>query len=95
LSNSFFSAREEEGYFASKAELPGGLGPKEMGRYWRQHRELIRQRALHVEERNVVTSNYIASYRDDLAGVFTVLDGLADEATGGEAESDKLPTNPS
>lgn len=95
LSNSFFSAREEEGYFASKAELPGGLDPKEMGRYWSQHRELIRQRALEVEDRNVVTSNYIASYRDDLAGVFTVLDGLADEATGGEAESDKLPTNPS
>lgn len=95
LSNSFFSDGDEEGYFASKAELPGGLDPKEMGRYWRQHRELIRQRILHVEERYVVTPNYIASYRKDSAGVFDVLDGLADEATAFEAESDKLPPNPS
>jgi hypothetical protein len=95
MSNSFFSGRDEEGYFASKTELPGGLDPKEMGRYWSQHRELIRQRVLHVEERYVVTSNYIASYREDLAGVFAVLDGLADEATAIEAESDKLPPNPS
>lgn len=95
LSNSFFSGRDEEGYFASKAELPGGLDPKEMGRYWSQHRELIRQRVLHAEERYVVTLNYIASYREDLAGVFAVLDGLADEATAVEAESDKVPPNPS
>jgi KAP family P-loop domain. len=95
LSNSFFSAREERGYFASKAELPGGLDPKEMGRYWGQHRELIRQRAQHDKERNVVTYNHIASYRDDLAGVFTVLDELAAEATAVETGSDKLMTNPS
>lgn len=93
LSSSFFSGRDEEGYFASKAELPGCLDPKEMGRYWSQHRELIRQRVLHVEERYVVTSNYKASYREDLAGVFAVLDGLADEATPVEVESDKLPPN--
>lgn len=85
LSNSFFSGGDEEGYFASKAELPGGLDPKEMGRYWSQHRELIRQRVLHVEERHVVTPSYIASYSEDLAGVFFVLEGLADEATAVEA----------
>ncbi|ABE44001.1 KAP family NTPase [Polaromonas sp. JS666] len=95
LSNSFFSGGDEQGYFASKAELPGGLDPKEMGRYWSQHQELIRQRVLHVEERYVVTSNYIASYREGLAGVFAVLDGLADEATAVEAESEKLPPNQS
>lgn len=88
LSNSFFSDRDEEGYFASKTELPGGLDQKEMGRYWSQHRELIRQLVLHVEERYVVTFNYIASYHEDLARVFAVLDGLADEATAVEAESD-------
>lgn len=94
LSNSFFSGRDEEGYFASKAELPGGLDPMEMGRYWSQHRELIRQRVLDVEERRVITSNYIASYRKDLDGVFNELDGLA-EATAVDAESDHLPANPS
>lgn len=95
LSNSFFSGRDEEGYFASKAELPGGLDPKEMGRYWNQHRELIRQQVQHLDERYVVTSNYVASYRKDLAGVFAVLDELADEAIAVEADSDQLPTNPS
>lgn len=91
LSNSFFSGREEAGYFASKAELPGGLEPRAMGRYWRLHRNLIRQRALRIEERKVVTINYIASYREDLAGVFAVLDELADEATMVETESDTEP----
>jgi hypothetical protein len=90
LSNAYFSGGDEEGYFASKDVLPGGLDPKEMGRYWSQHRELILQRNLQVEERNVVTRNYIASYKKDLAGVFDVLDVLAEEATAVEAESDKL-----
>lgn len=80
LSNSFFSGRDEQGYFATKAELPGGLDPKEMGRYWRQHRQHIRQRQLHTGERCVFTPNYMASYADDLNGVFAVLDELADEA---------------
>ncbi len=95
LSSSFFSGGDEEGYFASKAELPGGFDPKEVGRYWSQHRELIRQRVPHVEGRYVVTPNYIASYREDLAGVFTALDGLVDEATAAEVESNKLLPNPS
>jgi hypothetical protein len=37
---------------------------------------------LSVEEmsnRKVVTSNYVASYSDDLNGVFKVLDGIVDE----------------
>lgn len=80
LSNSFFSDRDEEGYFASKTELPGGLDPNKMGRYWNNHKELIRQRAQLVEERKVVTPNYIASYREDLDGVFAVLDEIAVEA---------------
>jgi hypothetical protein len=94
LSNSFFSGRDEEGYFASKAELPGGLDPKEMGQYWRQHQEVIRRRTLQVEERHVVTTNYIASYRDYLTGVFAVLDALASEVAAVEAVSDQFPTNP-
>lgn len=77
LSSGFFSGRDEDGYFASKVELPGGLDPKYMGWYWRKHRDVIRQRALLNDERYVVTLNYIASYRDDLDGVFDELDELA------------------
>ena len=81
LSNPFFSGGEKEGYFASKSEILGGLDPKEMGRYWAQHQEHIRQRELHLKERYVITSNYTASYCEDLAGVFVVLDELANEST--------------
>jgi KAP family P-loop domain len=87
LSNAFFSGGDEQGYFPAKAELPGGLDPKEMGRYWSQQREFIRQRVLQAQERQVVTPNYLASYRDDLVEVFAVLDVLAEEATAVEAES--------
>jgi hypothetical protein len=88
LTNSFFSGRDEEGYFVSKAELPGGLDPREMGLYWRQYGELVRQRVAPAQGRRVVTPNYIAFYREDLAGVFSVLDELANDAT---TEKPKLP----
>jgi hypothetical protein len=80
LSRSFFSDRDEGGYFASKSELSRGLDPNEIGKYLSKHRELIRRRAQLDGERQVVTTNYIASYRDDLDGVFAVLDKLAEEA---------------
>ena len=86
LSSSFFSGGDENGFVATKAELPGGLNPKEMGRYWRQHREHIRGSDLHTSERCVFTPNYIAFYRDDLNGVFAVLDKLADEPPMPEAK---------
>ncbi|MEQ5844286.1 MULTISPECIES: P-loop NTPase fold protein [Paraburkholderia] len=89
LSNSFFSDRDEVGLFASKGELLGGLDPKAMGRYWSQHRELIRRHGLAAGERQLVTFNYTVLYRENLADVFKVLEELADEATAGEADSDK------
>lgn len=87
LRNSFFSDRDEEGYFASKAELPGGLDPKEMGLYWSRYGQLIRQRVQCIEERYVVTSSYIARYSKDLEGVFTVLDELSDDARSVEVDT--------
>ena len=93
LSNPFLD-RDDQSYIATKAELPGGLDPKAMGRYWRQHREPIRGRELQTRQRCVFTANYIASYRDDLNGVFAVLDELADEANPASAGSDELqPTS--
>jgi|TARA_R110001599_G_scaffold22821_1_gene84066 hypothetical protein len=78
LSSSFFSGSDEEGYVATAVELPGGLDANEMGRYWRQHGEHIRGLNLQIDRR-VFTSNYTACYRDDLGGVFAVLDELAAE----------------
>lgn len=86
LSRPFYSGGGEDGFVATKADLPGGLDPKEMGRYWRQHREHIRGRELHTSGRCVFTPSYTAFYRDDLDGVFAVLDELADEPLTLQAE---------
>lgn len=79
LSSPFHTGRDEEGYVATKAELPGGLDPKAMGRYWLLHRDHIRGLGLQNNGRYVFTSSYTAFYRDDLVGVFAVLDELAEE----------------
>ena len=86
LSSPFFSGGDEKLYFADKDELTKGFDPKEMGRYWSQHRERIHQKALQVKDRQVFTFNYTASYGEDLTGVFAVLDELAEEATAVVAE---------
>jgi hypothetical protein len=92
LSNSFVSGGEDEGYVASRSGLLGGFDLKDMGRYWSQYGEIIRQRVMHVEDRHVVTPNYTASYRENLAGVFKVLDELVDEGNAVEAGSNKVST---
>ena len=80
LSSPFQTGRDEDGFVATKAGLPGGLDPKAMGMYWQRHRDHIRGLGLQDSGRCVFTPHYTAFYRDDLAGVFAVLDELAEEA---------------
>ncbi|PJI99626.1 KAP-like P-loop domain-containing protein [Acidovorax sp. 69] len=80
LSSPFHTGRDEEGYVATKSGLPGGLDPKAMGRYWLTHRNHIRGLGLQDSGRWVFLPSYTAFYRDDLEGVFAVLDELAEEA---------------
>jgi hypothetical protein len=80
LSSPFHTGRDEEGYMATKSGLPGGLDPKAMGRYWLTHRDHIRGLELQDQGRCVYMPGYTAFYRDDLDGVFAVLDELAEEA---------------
>lgn len=87
LSSPFHTGRDEEGYVATKSGLPGGLDPKAMGRYWLTHRDKIRGLGLHDNGRCVFMPGYTAFYRDDLDGVFAVLDALAEEATPSPAAS--------
>jgi hypothetical protein len=79
LSSPFHTGQDEEGYVATKSGLPGGLDPKAMGRYWLTHRDHIRGLGLQDSGRCVFLPSYTALYRDDLAGVFAVLDELAEE----------------
>lgn len=87
LSSPFHTGRDEEGHVATKAGLPGGLDPKAMGRYWLSHRDHIRGLGLKDNGRCVFMPGYTAFYRDDLDGVFAVLDELAEEATPSPAAS--------
>lgn len=81
LSSTFFSGSDDDAYIATREKLPGGLNPVAMGKYWAKYRELIRGLQLNTRERCVFTSNYTAFYRDDLDGVFAVLDELAAECS--------------
>lgn len=87
LSSPFYTGRDEEGYAATKSGLPGGLDPKAMGTYWLTHRDHIRGLGLQDSGRCVFLPSYTAFYRDDLDGVFAVLDELAEEATPSPAAS--------
>lgn len=81
LSSTFFLGRDGDGYIATRETISGGLDPIAMGNYWVKNSELIRGLKLHTSERCVFTSNYTAFYRDDLDGVFAVLDELAAECS--------------
>jgi hypothetical protein len=85
LSSPFHTGRDEEGYVATKSGLPGGLDPKAVGRYWLMHGDHIRGLALKDSGRCVCMPSYTAFYRDDLDGVFAVLDELAGETTSNPA----------
>lgn len=87
LSSPFHTGRDEEGYVPTKSGLPGGLDPKAMGRYWLAHRDHIRGLDLQDNGRCVFMPSYTALYRDDLDGVFAVLDELAEEAVPSPAAS--------
>ena len=78
LSSSFYSGSGDKGYIANKAGIAGGLDPKQMGCYWRKHRQHIRELKLDGKSRSVFTPNYLATYRDYLEGVFAVLEELAE-----------------
>lgn len=82
FSSGFLAGGDDGGFVATKADIPGGLDPKEVGSYWRKHREQIMARELHKSDRCVFTSRYTAFYRDDLNELFVVLDELADVSLG-------------
>ena len=82
LSSTFFSdsGTDEKKYVATPEGLTGSLDRIEMANYWRKYSQAIRRMDLESRNRSVYTSNYIASYKEDLLGVFTTLDTLAEQA---------------
>jgi len=85
LTSPFLSDRDEGDYYATRAGIIGGFDSRCMGIYWGAHRDLVREKALQVKDRRVVTSNYTATYGENLPGVFSVLDVLFDELNAEDA----------
>lgn len=79
LSNSYFEGTPGDGFVAARSGLIGCFDIESFACYWKEHGALVRAKAEETPNRKVVTSNYIASYTDDLNGVFKVLDGIVDE----------------
>lgn len=79
LSSPFRTGRDDEGYIATMSGLTAGLSSTAMGRYWLEHRDHIRGLELQDSSRRVFMPRYTAIYREDLDGVFAVLDELAEE----------------
>ncbi|MGZ0717512.1 hypothetical protein [Pseudomonas palleroniana] len=79
LSNSYFEVTPGDGFVAARNGLIGCFDIESFARYWREHGAFVRVKAEEMSNRKVVTSNYVASYTDDLNGVFKVLDGIVDE----------------
>ncbi|SBW82828.1 KAP P-loop protein [Pseudomonas veronii 1YdBTEX2] len=76
LTNSYFEGIPGDGFVASKDGLIGHFDIESIARYWREHGAFVRAKAEEIPNREVVMSNYIATYAEDLDGVFKVLDEI-------------------
>ena len=79
LTNSYFEGISGDGFVASKGGLIGHFDIESIAWYWREHGAFVRAKAEEIPNRKVVTSNYIATYAEDLDGVFKVLDEIVNE----------------
>ena len=79
LTNSYFEGIPGDGFVASKDGLIGHFDIECIARYWREHGAFVRAKAEEIPNREVVMSNYIATYAEDLDGVFKVLDEIVNE----------------
>jgi hypothetical protein len=79
LSNSFFEGVPGDGFAASKGGLIRHFDIESIAWYWREHGAFVRGKAEETPNREVVTSNYVATYAEDLEGVFKVLDDIVNE----------------
>lgn len=79
LTNSYFEGISDDGFVASKDGLIGHFDIESIAWYWKEHGAFVRAKAEEIPSREVVTSNYIATYAEDLDGVFKVLDEIVNE----------------
>jgi len=84
LTTPFYTGDVEGGLVASKDSIAGGLDPMEMGHFWTQHNNLIRQLLQSAQNRQVHTSNYSVTYGEIMDKVFSTLDDMANDEPDAE-----------
>lgn len=67
-------------YLPTQTSLFGALDSSEMSKYWQEHRECILGKNLTNIDQRIITSNYIATYSEDLQSVFDVLDKMSEQS---------------
>lgn len=80
----FWSGSNEEGYHPTPQSLAAELDTSKLVDYWAKNGKVIKERDFVTSEKRVVTYNYVATYEEDLVGVFDVLDQMLSES---EAEN--------
>jgi len=65
-----------DSYQPTENGLTGGFEISTMKQYWREHGEFIKSKRLEDQVAKIITSNYIATYKEDLPVVFKILDGI-------------------
>lgn len=76
LTSAYFSGEEETGYVPTAAGLADELDAVELSAYWKKYRERVIERNLPGMDRRVVTTGYVATYKEDLPKVIQVLDDM-------------------
>lgn len=72
--------RDEVEYLPTQTSLSGTLDSNEISKYWQDHREFIISKNFTNIDQQVMASNYIATYSEDLQSVFDVLDEMIEQS---------------
>lgn len=76
LTSGFWSGSDEDGYHPTQQGLANELDLDALANYWTKNGKDIKARNLASSDKKIITSNYIATYKDDLPRVFDVLDQI-------------------
>lgn len=76
LTSGFFSNLDTDDFVPTKEDIIKPLDEKKFREFWKKHKDTVIKIAENNKTRKVDTPNYIASYKDDLKAVLTVLDEI-------------------
>lgn len=76
---STFASEADDKYTPHINEFTKVLDSNKLAQYWKLNGVAIKALNLDIQDKFVYTGNYVANYKKDLPGVYTVLDNLTEE----------------